>query len=291
MRRASNSVQEQHLEMRSTVNFQTVRINPLSIASAALFFISPLLSWITVSAFGLTAQATLIEIARSKVPLDIPQNLPLVSTITTILLTAGGVVILRATKVGLPIAISGIAVYLYASYTLYRTPASVIPITIAPGLGLIVALVSTAICTASLRIKSQQIRDYVLKVKTRQGITAVGVFIGTTALAIDGLNHAGQGELSSFIGTGAIESVFHGGLLISISLVTILFLFRKNWATATVNSVAIVAAFTFLILDVAYHISTGEVSVFLGHDSTEIMLHILAYYGTAFLLVGRLIRQ
>ncbi len=273
------------------VNFQAVRINPLSIVSTVLFLVSPFLSWITISAFGLTAQATLIDITRSNVPLDIPQNLPLASIITTILLMIGGVAILRTTKIGLPIAISGLAVYLYTSYTLYRTPASVIPITIAPGLGLIVALVSIAIGTASLRVKQQQIGNYVVKVTTRQGITAVGVFIATTALAIDGLSHAGQGELTSFTGTGTVEPVFHVGLIVSISLATVLFLFRKSWTSATVNSITIAAAFAFLLSDAAYHIATGEVSVFLGHDSAEIMLHVLAYYGTAFLLIGRLVRQ
>ncbi len=273
------------------VNFQTVRINPLSIVSTGLFLISPFLSWITISAFGLTAQATLIDITRSNVPLDIPQNLPLASTITTILLMIGGVAILRTSKIGLPIAAIGLAIYLYASYTLYRTPASVIPITIAPGLGLIAALVSTAIGTASLRVKPEQIGNYVLKVKTRQGITAVGVFVATTALAIDGLNHAGQGELTGFTGTGTIEPIFHVGLLVSISLAIILFLFRNSWTSSTVNSITIAAAFAFLLSDAAYHLSLGEVSAFLGHDSAEIMLHVLAYYGTAFLLIGRLVRQ
>ncbi len=273
------------------VQSQAVRINPLRIVSAVLLIISPFLSWVTVSAFGLTAQATLIDVTQSIVPLQIPQNLPVVSLFAAILLILGGVILLKAPKIGLPIATAGILAYLSVSYILYGSPTSIVPIVIAPGIGLVTATVSVAIGTISLRVRSRALNEYFLKIKTRQGITAAGVFIATTALAIDGLVHTGQGELSSFIGTGTTEPVFHMGFLIMIILVTVLFLVRKKWTSTPVNSITVAAAFAFVLLDAAFHLSTGEVSGFLGHDSTEIMLHVLAYYGTAFLLIGRLVKQ
>ena len=273
------------------VQSQTIRINPLRIVSAVLLIISPFLSWVTVSAFGLTAQATLIDVTQSIVPLQIPQNLPMVSLFATILLILGGMILLKAPKIGLPIVTAGIAAYISVSYILYGSPSSVIPIVIAPGIGLVTATVSVAIGTISLRVHSQALNEYFLKIKTRPGITAAGLFIAITALAIDGLVHTGQGELSSFIGTGLIEPVFHIGFLISIILVTVFFLVRKKWISTPVNPIIVAAAFAFVLLDAAYHLSTGEISGFLGHDSTEMMLHVLAYYGTAFLLIGRLVKQ
>ena len=291
LKRASQTIQDQSLETRSMVQLQTLRINPLSIVSAALFLISPFLSWITVSAFGLTVQSTLPDITRSNVPLDIPQDLPVASAITTILLIIGGLALLRTAKIGLPIAAVGLVVYLSTSYSLYRTPVSVIPITIAPGLGLVTAIVSEGIAAASLRVQPRPVRTYLLKITSRRGITTIGVFTATTALTIDGLNHIGQGEFSSFIGTGAIEPVFHLGFLVSILLISIFFLARRSWTSPTTNSITIAAAFAFILLDAAYHISTGEVSGFLSHDPTETMLHVFAYYGTAFMLVGRLAKK
>ncbi len=270
------------------VQSQSIRINPLRIVSAVLLIISPFLSWITVSAFGLTAQATLIDVTQSSVPLQIPQNLPSVSLFAAILLIMGGIILLKMPRIGLPIATAGILAYLSVSYNLYGSPSSVIPVVIAPGIGLVTATVGIAIGTISLRVHSQALDEYFQKIKTRQGITAAGLFIATTALSIDGLNHAGQGELSSFIGTRTIEPVFHLGFLISILLVTVLFQVRKKGTSTPVNSIIVAAAFAFVLLDAAYHLSTGEVSGFLGHDSAEIMLHVLAYYGTAFLLIGRL---
>src|SRR6266851_9830809 len=291
LKHASETIQEQVPETQSMVQSQTIRINPLRIVSAVLLIISPFLTWITVSAFGLTAQATLFDVTQSIVPLQIPQNLPVVSLFATVLLILGGVILLKAPKIGLPMATAGIIAYLSVSYILYGSPSSVIPIAIAPGIGLVTATVSVAIGTISLRVHSQALDEYFLKVRTRPGITAAGLSIATTALAIDGLDHAGQGELSSFIGTGTIEPVFHLGFLVSIILVTVVFLVRKKWTSTPVNSIIIAAAFAFVLLDSAYHLSTGEVSGFLGHDSTEIMLHVLAYYGTAFLLIGRLVKQ
>jgi len=273
------------------VQSQTIRINPLRIVSAILLIISPFLSWITVSAFGLTAQATLIDVTQSIVPLQIPQNLHSVSLVAAILLILGGMILLKAPKIGLPMATAGIIAYLSVSYILYGSQTSVIPVVIAPGVGLVTSTISVAIGTISLRVHSQAWDEYFQKVKTRQGITAAGLFIAATALAIDGLVHTEQGELSSFVGTGTIEPVFHLGFLISIILVIVLFLVRKMWASTPVNSIIVAAAFAFVILDAAYHLSTGEVSGFLGHDSSEVMLHVLAYYGTAALLVGRLVKQ
>ena len=273
------------------VQSQTIKVNPLRIVSAVLLIISPFLSWITVSAFGLTAQATLIDVTQSTVPLQIPTNLPIVSLLAAALLVLGGMILFKAPKIGLPIAGAGILAYLSLSYTLYGSPTSVIPIVIAPGIGLLTALVSIGIGTVSLRTPSQALNECIQKAKTRQGLTVIGLFVASVSLTIDGLNHTAQRELSAFIGTGLVEPIFHIGFVTSIFLLAVLFSVRRKWGSIQVNSILIASAFAFIMLDAAYHLSNGEVSGFLGHDAQEMLLHISTYYGAAFLLVAQLLRR
>jgi hypothetical protein len=273
------------------MNLRSFQINPLRIASAALFIAAPFFSWITVSAFGITAEATLLDVANSNTPLNVPSNLPLISVIATILLLIGGLVILRKATIGLPVATTGLALFLYSSYNLYGSPVSIVPVVVAPGIGLLAALVSIAIGAASFRVPNLEASSLIIKARTREGITGIGLFIASLALTLDGLNHTGQGELSAFIGTGMIEPVFHLGFIISILLLAVLFSMRKKWVSKPANSILIATAFAFILLDAAYHLSTGEISGFVGHDSTEILLHASAYYGAAFLLIGRLMKR
>jgi hypothetical protein len=270
------------------VELKTLRISPLSVVSAVLFIVAPFLSWISLSTFGITENSTLVDVARSDVPLNIPQNLPFASLIAMILLVAGGFVILKSLKIGLPTATVGLAIFLYVSYGLFGSPVSVIPVVIAPGIGLLAAIVSAAIGTVSLRIPGQEFQSYVQKIKTREGLTVAGLFMASMALLLDGLNHAGQQELSEFIGRGMLEPIFHLGFITSISLLVVLFSIRKKFVSKLTNTILVGTGFLFIILDAAYHISTGEMSGFFGHDSTELILHVSAYYGAALLLIGRL---
>ena len=267
-----------------------VKVNPLRIVSAILLVVSPFLSWITVSFFGLTVESTLVDISRSDVHLQVPENLALISTITAIVLILAGLAQLKTAKIGLPLAVVGLVPYLYASSSVYGAPVSVIPIIIAPGLGLLISLASIVIGAVSLRVQPQTLDVMLQKFKTRQGITGVGLFLAAVALSLDGLNHAGQRELSSFTGIGIVEPIFHIGFILSITLLTILFSLRKRWASIQANTLIVGVAFMLVLLDAAYHLSTGEVSGFLGHDPTELLLHASAYYGTAFLVIGRLVR-
>jgi hypothetical protein len=265
-------------------------MNPLSIASAALFITAPFLPWITVSAFGLTAEATLLDVANSNTPLSIPSDLPLISVIATVLLVVGGLVILRRAKLGLPVATAGLVLFLFSSYKLFGSPASIIPVVVAPGIGLLAALVSVGVGAASFRVPSLDTISLISKAGTKEGMTGIGLSIASLALVLDGLNHAGQGELSAFVGSGTIEPIFHLGFLVSIILLLFLFAFRRQSISKPLNSGLILAAFAFIILDAAYHITTGEIAEFVGHDSTEIILHVSAYYGAALLLIGRLVK-
>src|SRR5260370_7798705 len=115
-------MQEQVPETQPMVQSQTIRINRLRIVSSVLLIISPFLSWLTVSAFGLTAQATLIDVTQSIVPLQIPQNLPVLALFSAILLILGQVVFLTAPQPPSPIPTHQPLPYLPASYILYPSP-------------------------------------------------------------------------------------------------------------------------------------------------------------------------
>jgi len=269
------------------IDFRNMRVNPLSVISAVLFILAPFFSWITVSAFGLTAEATLLDVASSKTPLSIPPALPQASLLATILLVVGGLILPKIVRVGLPVATAGLALFLLESYSLFGSPVSVIPIVVAPGIGLLTALVSIGVGAASFRVRSQELKTLVRKLSTRQGLTEIGLFVATFSLVLDGLNHAVLGQLSAFLGAGLAEPVFHLGFLSAIFLLVFLFSVRKEFQSELMDSALIIAGFAFIILDAAYHISTGGASGFVGHDLTEIVLHVSTYYGTAFLVIGR----
>ena len=269
------------------IDFRNMRVNPLSVISAVLFILAPFFSWITVSAFGLTAEATLLDVASSKTPLSIPPALPQASLLATILLVVGGLILPKIVRVGLPVATAGLALFLLESYSLFGSPVSVIPIVVAPGIGLLTALVSIGVGAASFRVRSQELKTLVRKLSTRQGLTEIGLFVATFSLVLDGLNHVVLGQLSAFLGAGVAEPVFHLGFLSAIFLLVFLFSVRKEFQSELMDSALIIAGFAFIILDAAYHISTGGASGFVGHDLTEIVLHVSTYYGTAFLVIGR----
>jgi len=269
---------------------QNARVNPLSVASASLFIIAPFLPWITVSAFGLTAESNLLDIAGSRAPLSTPMAFPEAFLVATTLLLLGGFLLLRMAKIGLPVATAGLVLFLLESYSLFGSRVSIIPVVVAPGIGFLAALTSVGVGAISFRVKRQELKSLIQRIRTTEGLTGIGLFIAALSLVLDGLNHAALGQLSAFLGTGMVEPVFHLGFLVTIFLLAFLFSLRKEFQSVVINTALIVAAFAFIILDAAYHISTGEVSGFLGHDLTEIILHVSAYYGTAFVVIARLLK-
>src|SRR5215831_4776931 len=125
LKQATQTLQQSSPETVQLKELGTVNINPLRIVSTILFIAAPFLSWITLSAFGLTVESTLIDISRSDVPLQIPETLPLISTITTIILIVAGIAQLRIAKIGPPLAVAGLVPYLFVSSTVYGAPVSV----------------------------------------------------------------------------------------------------------------------------------------------------------------------
>jgi hypothetical protein len=265
-----------------------IRVNPMRITSSVLLILAPFLSWITVSAFGITAQSNLIDVSQSRTPLPIPPNLPVVSLFSIVLLIIGGLIILRKAIIGLPIATTGLGIYSFEAYSLYGSQVSAIPLVVAPGIGLLIALVAVGTGAVSLRIKSQDFSSLLNGLRTRDGLMGLGLFVASVALLLDGMNHAFQGEASAFFGTGIIEPLFHNGFFVSIFLLVFLFAARKWYQNPAMGSVLVLAAFAFIGLDAAYHLSSGDAAGFLGHDFQETILHTLAYYGTALVVIGRL---
>ncbi len=272
------------------VQFRSIRVNPLRVASSLFLVIAPLLSWITVSAFGLTAEATLLDLAGARAPLSIPSLLPLVSVLATILIIVGGLMFLRVARTGLAFATTGLGMFVFEAQGLFGSPVSIVPVVIAPGIGLLTAVVGVGVGAASFRVQSQETTFLIKKVWTRQSLTSIGLFTATVSLVLDGLSHAGLGQISAFLGEGLIEPVFHMGVLASVGLLVFLFDVRKRYSSVRLNSALVATSFAFIILDAAYHTATGSVSGFLGHDWTEVLLHVSAYYGTAFLVIARLFK-
>ncbi len=267
------------------LKLKRLHINPARIASSAFLITAPFLSWITLSTFGLNEQSTLWDIARFRTEFPISNNLGTASLWSAVLLILGGLFLTRSVKAGLLVASSGVAAFLLESYPVFGWQPSVIPVLISPGIGLSVASVALVLGTLSIAFEARPVSLLAGRLVTRDGTVKVGLSIAALSLALDGLNHSMQGELLAALGNGIVENLLHGALLASLALLVGLVLLEKTVPIRLRAGLAL-AAFLFLVLDVTYHISGGSVLNFVGHDPTEVFLHVSSYYGIAFVLIG-----
>jgi hypothetical protein len=261
------------------------QVNPVRIASSAFLIIAPFLSWITLSTFGLDEQSTLWDIARFRTAIPISNNLGTASLWSAFLLTLGGLFLTRNVKAGILIASSGLAAFLAESLPVFGWQPSVIPVLISPGIGLPVASVALVLGVLSVAFEARPISFLARRLVTRDGVVKVGLSITALSLTLDGLNHSMQGELLAVLGSGIFENILHGAMLAIVGLL-VGAVFLKEAVLTRLKAGSAFSAFLFLVFDGIYHLSIGGVSDFVGHDPTEVFLHVSSYYGIAFVLIG-----
>ena len=273
-------------------SFEKLRINPLGILSAVFLILAPFGAWMTLSAFGYTSQSNLFEIVESQTSFSIGAGLPSVALYSSIFLIIAGLTVWKKPKVGLLLATASVAVFGVESYSIFGTFPGAIPVSILPGIGFFFGLIGIIIGIGSLRTSEQPLSYYLAALRTRLGLGEAGVVMASTFLAADGWTHWSQGALSAFLGTGILEGVIHRVFFIGLGCLLLVFLVNKSFILERSGGLLVLATFCGLLLDSIYHVTTGSVIAFVGHDSAEILFHALTYYGVVSLVVARfLLRQ
>lgn len=270
-------------------SFMDVRINPLGIVSGFFLLLAPFAGWMTLSAFGFVTGSNLWEIANSQTNFPISQRLASAAFYSAILLILGGLVSLKWTKFGLPFAAVALSVFGVESYPTFGTFPSAIPVSVLPGLGLFLVLAGIVLGLGSLRWGETPLANLLTRLGTRLGLAEAGVFVVGFSLATDGWNHWATGQLSGFLGVTPIEGVIHRVFLLGVASLLLVFLVQKGMMVGSLGGVLVSATFATLVLDAAYHVTTGSVLAFVGDDATEVLLHALTYYGVASLVIARLL--
>ena len=294
---------------------KNIRVNPLAIASSALLLLSPFLTWVTLVALvivngvlitGFAVQSNLWDLANSKAGLPLHQFMATSSIISFIFLIIGGLTSLRKMFIGLVVASLGFTIFVASSYNIFGyTQNGVTSAYISPGIGFFVALIGLITGGVSMNqkiAKKNTIRILVQSLKTGQGLLKAGLFVSIVSIVLDGLNHAALGQLADFLGSrSSLEMLLHNGFYISLAVLAIGFAviaFQKKNKEENENyglfflisSILIVAAVNFLISDALLHsLNGGGFEKFIGHNSVEITLHIMGYYGVVLLILGRFI--
>ncbi len=269
--------------------FESVRINPLKITSGAFMLSAPFGAWMTLSVFGFVSGSNLWEITNSQTSFPISQGLASSASYSGILLVLGGLVSLRWTKLGLPIAAVAMSLFGIESYSAFGSFPSAFPVSILPGLGVFLALCGIVLGLGALRKGEMTVTSLLARVRAPEGLVEVGIFLTTIFLAADAWNHWADGQLSGFLGVTFVEGVLHRIFAVGVIALLVMFLVQKSLILGRDGGVLVLATFSALILDAAYHFVVGSVVSFVGHDATEIMLHVFTYYGVAFLIIARVL--
>jgi hypothetical protein len=269
------------------MRLQSVRINPLGIASGVFLLLAPFGPWMTLSAFGFVSGSDLWQISNSQ--MSFPVSMDVTSSalyLGTILIIAGFVSFWR-TKFGLPAATAAVLVFVIESYSTFGTFPGPIPVSILPGTGFFLALSGIALGLGALRTREVPVKVFLSNLRTRQGLGEAGILLMSIFLATDGWNHWSNGQLSEFLGTTLLEGIIHRIFFLGAVAILMIFVVQKNTFLERVGGVLVLATFGALILDAGYHFTTGSIVGFVGHDGTEVLFHTLTYYGAAMLVVAR----
>jgi hypothetical protein len=243
----------------------------------------------TLSAFGFVIDANLWQIANSQTSFPVGTNIPTTALVAGVLFILGGLVSLYQSKFGLPIGIVSVVVFEFESYSVLGTFSSAIPVSILPGVGLYLAIAGMVMGVASLRMREMSIATLASSLKTRLGLAEAGIVLASVFLGADGWNHWSAGQLSGFLGETLLEGVIHRVFILGLVALFFVFLFSKRLFLQRIGGVLVLTAFGGLVLDAAYHLATGSIVAFVGHDGVEILFHISTYYGTASLVIARLL--
>lgn len=173
------------------------------------------------------------------------------------------------------------------SYTIFGTFPGPFPVTILPGLGLFLALSGLVLGFGALRIGEIPLTNVLSSLRNREIIGQAGVLTGAVFLAADGWNHWSEGQFSHFLGTTPLEGTIHRVLFLGVVSLVMVFVFQRHLLLARVGGFLTAAAFGALIADAVYHFTSGGIVDFVGSDASEILLHALAYYGLATVVIAR----
>ena len=271
------------------MRLQSVRINPLGIASGALLLSAPFGAWLTLSAFGFVSVSNLWEIANSQTSFPIGTNVASTALYSGLILVLAGLVSFRSAKFGLPLAITAVLLFGLESYSTFGIFPGPIPVSILPGTGFALALCGIALDVGALRTSELPLMRFLSRLGTRRGLGEAGILLTSVFLAADGWNHWSGGQLSAFLGMTLLEGVIHRIFLLGVVVLLMMFLVQRSMFFERTGGVLLLATFGALILDAVYHFSTGSIVGFVGHDATEILFHALTYYGMASLFTARLL--
>lgn len=271
------------------MRLQTVRINPLGLASGVLLSFAPFGAWMTLSAFGFVSESNLWEIANSQTSFPIGTNVASTALYSAVTLIVAGLISIIRAKIGLPIAAAAVLFFGLESYSTFGTFSGPIPVSILPGTGFALAFCGIALGLGATRTSEMPPMKLLSGLRTRKGLGEAGILLTSVFLAADGWSHWSSGQLSSFLGETLSEGVIHRIFLLGVVFLLMTFIVQRSMFFARTGGVLLIGTFGALILDAIYHLSTGSIVGFVGHDGSEILFHALTYYGVASLVTARLL--
>ncbi len=277
---------QDRIKMR-IIRLQDFSINPLRIASAFLFVTAPFAAWMTLSIFGFVVESNLWNIARSETNFPISPTVTITALFSAVLLIVGGVISLKRPVIGLPLAVAALLAFFFEAYSSFGTFSGGILVSILPGLGFFMTLSGIVLGLGSLRGPEIKIGQLGPRLRTRTGLAQTGLFVAAIGFAGDGWNHWSADHLLAFMGLTGFELVFHRLFLASVSALVVIMLVRGNWIFQKGGGGIVLVMFSALVLDAAYHFSTGSIAGFVGEEPSELFLHSMIYYGTVLIVIAR----
>jgi len=278
---------EQAMKNRVGMSLKDLRVNLLSILSSFLLLIAPFTNWIVLSGFGISVGSSLWDVATYHTNFLVSMRQASFALYSGILLVSSGILLVKSTRFGLLIGSAALATFTLESYSMFGTFGSGLLVLILPGVGFLLAFFGLLVGVASHWTKPMRISDDLPMLATRKGLTYAGLLVGSIAFATDGWVHWSTGHLSAFLGSTPYEETFHVVPWISLIILLAMLFVPKQLISGRLGSIVVLAGFTAVILDAAYHTSTGSVASLLGDSPGELLLHALAYYSMASLMIAR----
>lgn len=266
---------------------QEFSINPLRIASAFLFVTAPFAAWMTLSVFGFVLESSLWNVARSETNFPISPDVAVTALFSAVLLIVGGLISIRRTVIGLPLAVGALLTFFFEAHSSYGTFSGGILVSVLPGLGFFMTLTGIILGLGSLRAPEIRLGQIIPRALTRIGLAQTGLFAAAIGLAGDGWIHWSADHLPAFLGLTGFELVFHRLFLASISALVIIMLVRGNLIFERIGGSVVLILFSALMFDSIYHFSTNTIAGFIGDNPVELLLHSFIYYGTALIVIAR----
>jgi len=239
---------------------------------------------------GFAIQANLLDIANQHAGISLSQNIVWSSQLSLVFLIVGGLVSLKKAKIGLLIATFGLMTFVLESHALFGNEQNGAIITYnSVGIGFFVAMTGILWGIFSMMQERKPIRVFISHLASKEGLTKLGLILSTISIVLDALNHTSLGQIPTFLGSNYIEMTTHIGFLLSIACLFFAVTFKKNLPSFLPMQAIVVIPLLFLISDAAYHFLNNRILDFVGHNSVEMSLHFLTYYGIALVIIGNLL--